>query len=827
MKILSKYVLKNVLANKVISLLIILSLVISTAILYLNMTVKDQMLLQYKSILQGTYQDYNYYIYKNGATSEKNKYFNVKELNLSSLKVNSLLELTKTSGVTRFDREVLSLNLYGMDLKLLLEKRLLVLEQTSAEFDPAAAKQIIVSQRMAEKYGLHLKDVLRVSTLAGEQEMTIGGIAENKGLYLNENNKIMLFSSFQYVGYLNGMGDKASGVYVQKDPSIKQEQFDELFKANNQAFSKMSLTDDASIKAELHTTNQLLSIVLFAVILMVFYLNASNTKIILAKRMPEIATLRSIGATRLTMNLILLAENVVYGLVSGIAGVILGVLLKEPVISSLSSYGKMASSLSIPYDFNIRYVIYSVGLTVVFQVGVSLYGILSASRKSLRASMLDTVYTKADISRSRSWLGIVLWGLSILLYFINTEYNLLLAGLVFMGMLTGTICLIPLLTAGLSNILTKLAKRGCGAAVQLGSTNLAGNKINQSSIILVTVTLSIMLTVYLTTVSINHVFEQAGKTFEGDIQITGLSEPAAAYNQLDRVNGVQSLQPVYYSFRDFTINNYKMNIGIFGLDHEMLGIKDVSGKMSVLLAGEALIDRFYGPHNDLNIGDRLTIKSDTMDAFTIRIVGYIHSGNFTSKRNVLVVSPAEYMAKVSRIPNSIEIKTTGDLKQVKDDLSEALAGTSILVQTVDEFLAGNKSGVDSLLMLINLILGLSVLIAFTGVIINQLIGFLQRKKEYAVLYSLGMSKLQINRMILTETAGIFITGCLFSGVLGLFLAKALEQILFCIGEYVSIGMDIVAILKLLAVMFLLLMLTSVLSIRRMPQLNVVQELKYE
>lgn len=827
MKIITKHILKHMAANRLISLLIVIALTVSTAMIYLNMTVKDQMLLQYKSILQGTYQDYNYYVYKSNVSSEQERYFSVNELNLSNLKVKNLLGLTKTSCAGQLKEGFTPLNIYGMDLSLVLENKLLVLKERKAGFDPAAKQQVIISQRTAEKYGLHINDTLQVSTLAGEQKLIVGGIAENKGLYLKENNKLMLFSSPQYVGYLNGMGDKVSGVYVQKDPAMEPEHFDTQFRADNPAFTGDMLADEVAVKAELDKTNQLLFIVLLAVILMVFYLNASNTRIIVAKRMPEIATFRSIGATRFRMNLILLAEHALYGLFGGIIGVVAGVLLKVPVMSALGSYGEKASYLNIPDKFEIRYVVYSVALTVIFQILVSMYGVLSASRKPIRAIMLDTVYAKARVSWSRSLCGLILWGFSIFLYIVNTQYNLLLAGLVFILILTGTICMLPWLIRGLSGILSRVTRLRAGASNHLCSKNLAGSKTIHSSITLVTVTLSIMLTIYLTTLSINQVFAHVGESFEGDIQLTGLSERAEMYSRLERVEGVQSLQPVYYSFNNITVNHQAINIGIFGMDHDMLGIKDASGKMSGLSEGEALIDEYYGPRNQLDIGDQLTLSSKGKDSFTVEIVGYVNAGEFTSSRNVVVISPEQYLQKVSPIPATIEIGITGKPEQVKDQLIRTLAGTGVNVQTVKEFLDGNRSEIDSLLSLINLIIGLSALIAFTGVLINQLIGFLQRKKEYAVLYSLGMSRSQLKRMVVMELAVTFVTGCLFAGGLGLALAKALEQILFCIGEYVSISLDAAAVSALLGGMFLLLMMASALSIRRIPSLNVVQELKYE
>lgn len=827
MKIILKHIVRNILENRLISFLVICSLVVSTIVIYLNMVIKNDMMLQYKSMLEGTYQDYDTYIYKSNSNSEKDKYFDLKDLDLTGLKADRILGLTRASGVANFNGRLTSVNLYGMNLKLLLDNNLLVLEQTSEQFNPSSEKQIIISSKVAEQFELSLDEEFTVSTMAGEEKMTVGGIAGIKGFYLNENSTIMVFASPQYVGKLNGMGNKVYGVYAQSDGSVKQESFLEQFKSNNDHYTYRTLTDEAAIQAELETTNQLLLIVLAAVVIMVFYLNAGNTKIILAKRMPAIGTIRSIGATRLSMDMILIAENALYGLFSGIIGVVIGISLKEPILSAFSSYGSSTSNLNVPYVFNVWHVIVAIGLTMGFQVLVSLYGILTAGSKSIRETIFNTPHTKAATSKVRSLLGISLLFVACILYFGNREYNPAISVLSFILILAGTILLIPLLLCGASKVLAKIAGRVLGAPAQLGSKSLASNKTTQSSIILVTVTLSIMLTVYLTTISVNNVFKHVGETFEGDIQLTGISEQAEAYTHLNSVEGVVSLQAVYYNFEIFAVNTNRMNIGIFGIDKEMMGIKDISRRMGKLSEGEALIDKQYGIRNHLKMGDTLIVKSDRVKEFTVQIVGYIDSGHFTSSRNVLVLSQSEYKKKISPVPSCIEVETTGDIKKAKESLIQALAGTGVAVQTVDEFLANNKNQVDSLFMMVSLILGLSVVIAFTGVIMNQMIGYMQRKKEIAVLYSVGMSKSLINRMVISETAFTFIIGCLSAGVLGTFLAKALQQILYGIGEYVDIGIDKTAILMFLTGMFIFLMLTTVLTVRKIIEIDVVQEIKYE
>jgi putative ABC transport system permease protein len=118
-------------------------------------------------------------------------------------------------------------------------------------------------------------------------------------------------------------------------------------------------------------------------------------------------------------------------------------------------------------------------------------------------------------------------------------------------------------------------------------------------------------------------------------------------------------------------------------------------------------------------------------------------------------------------------------------------------------------------------------LSFVGIVNNQIIGFVQRRKEIAVLYSTSMSKGQLRKMLFFETffsnliasaiavlASILTTGMLESGMKGMNL-------------YVDIVYNPKLMLMFVGIMFAVLLLTLISPMRKIKKMNVVNEIKYE
>ena len=131
------------------------------------------------------------------------------------------------------------------------------------------------------------------------------------------------------------------------------------------------------------------------------------------------------------------------------------------------------------------------------------------------------------------------------------------------------------------------------------------------------------------------------------------------------------------------------------------------------------------------------------------------------------------------------------------------------------------------LHLLNVLIGLTLFLVFIGIISNQLVGFIQRKKEFAVLISVALSVKQMRRVMINEVLFNALIGSILGTIDGLLLCVFLEQIMYAIGIAVPIIVDPKKVGMLFGFVVLLILLTAVLPIMNLRKLDIIEEIKNE
>ena len=132
---------------------------------------------------------------------------------------------------------------------------------------------------------------------------------------------------------------------------------------------------------------------------------------------------------------------------------------------------------------------------------------------------------------------------------------------------------------------------------------------------------------------------------------------------------------------------------------------------------------------------------------------------------------------------------------------------------------------------INLILYMITLAAMgltlVGISGNQVIGFVSRKKEYAMLHSTACSRKKIIRMILAENAMLFGISVVSAAVIAIPAVLLISKVfrLTNLGMIMEARFDTLAGCALL--LWLITMLTAGTPIRGLKKMNTAVEMKYE
>ena len=156
----------------------------------------------------------------------------------------------------------------------------------------------------------------------------------------------------------------------------------------------------------------------------------------------------------------------------------------------------------------------------------------------------------------------------------------------------------------------------------------------------------------------------------------------------------------------------------------------------------------------------------------------------------------------------------------------------VTLNTEDEFVKDQNAWVDKMLMLLYVLLGLSVLVSFFGIVNTLVLSIVERTRELGALRAVGMTSRQMRRMIRHESIITALIGATMGIVLGVGLAALVTRRL---SDYsVSTGGDgmhlaipgvSLAVFALAAVVAGV--LAAVLPARRAGRLNVLQALQYE
>ncbi|MDO5689461.1 MAG: ABC transporter permease [Tissierellia bacterium] len=825
MALLLKYIFRSIRENKLRSLLILVSLMISTFILFLNLVSREDILNRYDAMYGMAYGDFDLIIRK---IDEEDPFFYQQELNTAGVDV--LTRLTAVISIGSYEEETtIPMQFYGCDWGEFEEHGLLSFD-TKPEFSPSREDGIILSPYLAELYGLKTGEHVVFNTITGLREYEILAIAEKSGLFYGidgENRVLMTPSAVQR---MMGKDGQISLELLNLNPSGELELGKNILENQNPDFQVQSLIDTDMKDFSVNMISQVLMIILLLAILMNYYVISSNARVLLQARMPVMGTFRSLGASQRRVNGILFLENTIYGCIGGVLGVLLGVFLREPVLSILSqgvSTFKMPTiaSSSVPWTYIL--------LSLLFSVSIQLISVLQIIHQMGTTGIKELLFRESSvlqrISLSSTILGVLMLLVSVVIYLNNNHYQVLLSILSLVFGLTGAIIIVPQLVAWGTGFFSRANQRIFGPPSSLGARNIRDSKILHSNIKLVVLSLSIILMIFVTSTSLQGIILQARNAFHSDLVIYGVGKEKSEYDHIKKLSGVERIHFNYSKMQEIKINGNAETLSLLGETEESERTVNIQGDIAKLKSGEAMIDEYYGMRKGYQIGDWIEIESEDFSNRSIRVqlVGTVNASMEVVTRAVIVLSEEQYLEDVSVVPTSIGIDANRNLDDLKKELYNSIPGENVMIQTVTEFFAEQSARVQSILAIVWIFLALSVLLASIGLINNQVIGFIQRKREFAVLNSVAMSRSQLYMMIFFEVADSFLIGCGIGLGLSIWMNLLLERLLASIGLFVAFVFPWNSILVVVAVVFGILILTSLIPIRKISQMNLVHEIKVD
>lgn len=817
MKIVLKHIFKNIMEKKMRSILIIISLIIATTVFVLNLTLPDEIVLKMQETMRSVFGNADISV----TTVEK---FSLDDINVGD-------EEILATGITSIDgfNGDKPIGIMATDIDIAKEIKMLGSDVITLKED-----ELLMTDKQAEKYGYKLNDTIEFTREDKKYTFKLVKLVEAKGILSLDNGFPVFFANIQVVNEISETetGDFSSlYIDVKNDDNVKK--FNEYLKENNKNYMVEMLNDIESIEESLSFISYIMLMIFAMASIMIFFVVSSLTKIIIAERMPVIGTFRSIGATKYKMNAILILENMMYGLIGGIIGSIAGYSINSNAASVFISTNGVELSNETS-QMTVGTILLGIAFAIILEFFISFRAILKANKKPIKDIIFNVQSTRYIIRKRRIIIGTILLATSFSLGLINATSNLFITFSQIITLIVGIANLVPLVVRGIAFAFAFVCKKIGFATGVISGKNIGYNKMIISSSRLIAVSLSLMLAILTVSNSFAKTFESFKYIYDADILAINVSKSAKEYEKLKELEGVKELDYLYYYFDTVTYNGNKEFKGsapcFIGLDNSMDGIKELDYKIKNLKEDEILIDEAYAKRNNIKLNDTLKMKFNVLNKeISYKVVGFVNSVYFSSSRSIIVVDLQNYLDNFTDIPVWVQIvaKEGTDLQKLKTKINDEIKEVSVQVMTFDEYIAEQESSTSSIMSLFYIIIGLAVILSFIGIVNNQIIGFIQRRKELAVLNSTCMSRTQLKRMLKVEILVANAIACIIAIITGYLATGMIESFLKGMSMYVDVTYDWIFILKFVGIIYIVLMLTLIIPSKRIKKMNIVDEIKYE
>lgn len=778
MQIILKYIIRSSVEKKVRTLLIILAIAISGGLFYAALSMKGTLEGTYvKSFIQTEGKaDLKVITNKDSPTWYIPTYSAQKKKESCRYIINKLEYMVELKrGIDHYD-PVQAVGMNIEDYKSVYD--LTLLKQMNLE--PFIGNKVIISESTAEYYNLNLGDEVKLKIGGRERKYQIVGIAALKGIFYSETlQRIFLVPYDKLSGYLDTNGYPTT-MFVKTKEGVSVETLkDDLEKL----YPKYQV-EEPFTQADLDEKTSMISMALLFMSIMLSFMSIfiihSSFKVIMIQKLPILGTFRSVGADRKKINKVMYMESSFYGLLGSILGCLLGVGLGYILaVVTMPTELKLLGE-KVAFEVSITHLILSfvVANLICF---ISTYSPTNeVSSLPIKDIVLGLTKPKKNKNRGKAFIGVILLLIaSILPQYMSTKPLVALVGicLTMPSISIGTGYLLPWTAEKIAVLFRPILSLLFGNVGIIAAQNMKKDETLLNSASLITIGLTVLLLINSLTINLTDklikdiadlqkydvciAFDKITDEHLAQIKAYKEVEDAVGYNRLfdvpvagmatnvTEIDGVSRM--AFFKF---------MDVGVTDNDEAL--ISKLQDNRNVI------ITKTMQKRNSYQIGDKIEIdftefggkKKEYVIIGAIDTVMQAGSYMMIAEKYLQMDIHSSYYSIIN-----IHLKDQADLTLFKEKLKRDFKAYTPLVETGNVF---RESMRDMMKEMTSLLTGFAVIAIFVGglgIINNFMISFIERKRSLAIYRSIGMSKVQVLKMLMIEAGLIGIAGGLV-GALG-------------------------------------------------------------
>jgi putative ABC transport system permease protein len=563
----------------------------------------------------------------------------------------------------------------------------------------------------------------------------------------------------------------------------------------------------------------------------------NTLSITVAQRTRELATLRTLGASRRQVLRSVVVEGGVQGFAASLVGLAAGVGLAMGLVALLR-----ALNLDLPRTglvFAPRTVIVSLVVGTLITLVASIVPAIKATRIPPISAVREGGLVTKKLSRKTFVAALIVSVLSLA----SVAYGLLgsgvgaaprIAGLVLgvLGLFIGVAMLAPRLVRPIAHLVGAPGASIGGVPGRLARENATRNPTRTAATaaaLMIGLALVTFVAVFgkgLLASDKDAVSGQIGTSYLVTSQNGWATVTRAAGRALDDAPGVTLASSVRYDRARLIANDDEIDVSgvepaTIARAYNFTWEQGSDATVASLGPGEAIVRHDRADQDSLTVGDRIRFETPDGKHVSVVVKGIFKPSDLDSLLGHVVVSQAEFDAHFPRPADALTFVDAGSQADVERGLA---AYPDANAQTADEFVNDRVSWLKGIMMLFYALLGLSVIVSLFGMVNTMVLSVFERTRELGMLRAVGMTRRQTRRMIRHESVITALIGAALGLPLGIGLGALAIQSL---SKYdVSFSLPVTTIVVFAVVAVLAGILAAVAPARRAARLDVLGALQY-
>ena len=648
---------------------------------------------------------------------------------------------------------------------------------------PKGAAQVAVDRQTFKKAHLSLGEQVSIQagTKAAKAYTVVGVVTVGKSNSL-AGATIAAFDLSTAQSQLLEPG-KISQINVSAEAGVSQEQLasriDRSLGRSADVVTGKQLNEQTSqgIKNGLGYFSLILSVFGYIALVVGLFIIANTFSMLIGQRARELALLRAVGASRGQVIRSVLTEGIAVGVVGSVVGLGVGIGIAIGIRSVLSSAGIDLPSASVVVAS--RTVVIALVLGIAVTALAALLPAVRASRVPPVAAMQETFVLPSRSLRLRGFLGAILLAIGVGVLVKGTTGNggraAEIVGVGALVILISVVVLAPLAAGPVVAVLGAPIRRLYATVGVLSTENARRNPRR-------TAATASALMIGLALITAVSVLASSIKTSVGSLVSRGTGAtfilfgsgsqalPNSLSSDLSGKPGIATASGI--ALVPIRIGNTKAAATATdpaALQDNILLTRE-AGDLNSLGPSTVLISKKTADDEHWRVGTELKVGFSEGGVAPLRVSGIYKENQLAGGYLIDRSTAAKYVTNLIDIIGLVRAQGSASPDQVRAAIEDVLQKyPGIKVQSRGEYIRNAQDQIGQLVNLIYVLLALSVIIAFFGIVNTLALSVIERTREIGLLRAVGMSRRQLRRMIRLESLVIAFYGAVLGvGVGSLF-----------------------------------------------------------